>query len=743
VISVSGLVAQFFGEGNDLVLEELPANLREVIDPWANRAERADGGIAFLPRSSGGRLWWYGFAPDPRARRELLGLLDAWIGPTSSDLVRSRGRLDQSDGFDARLSEVRPGTVLRFEVLPRTGSTSKDAKLDVRHALRRMVRLLDERPPSEFQAARSPAEVLEDLGHALAAGEHGLALALLDELRSSGDLDETNLAFLRMRVLAGLRLWQEVLSDPVLPEVLSMRRPPGVSRAVQQAVYGAHLELLDREERDEDLLAAFAQVQDEYAGVERGSPPPRSRGELVVQFLYALSAEPGIREGIVHRLLGAADVMTVGLRQRLGRLQATAEPAARVTLPEVDPLTEATNRFFAGDAVGALDAVVGIQPSLAAVRLAVLAAADIGTPEAARKAGALLDRDPAFRDQVVASGALGRDSVEKVESLNAPGRPDSWASWFTRLAGGASRDEAVAWAREGADEWPRLEEADALARLVDSTDAVLGVLGEVAGQFLSVHGDLLDGPARTSLAERLIAALAESGRTSPGVQAQALNLADILLSSEPTGEQITTALEWLGLLRAPMAAAATIDWQVDLLQTVTYYPVPDEATTARLDYINASLADLRRFRTALDRTALESIANACASVDMPLPTDFEHLLSGGTTTEEDVYGCLADRRVVLYSLMESASRRAADTLRRLVPSVDVVTTADHVGSDRLAELSKNADVFVMVTAAAKHSATGFIESHRKPKTLIHVNAKGSSALLRCLARLCDNSSRDS
>lgn len=735
---MSGVVERFFGEGNDLALADLPADLREVIDPWAERVERTDAGLAFLPRSSEGRLWWYCFAADSRARRELLGLLDAWVGPTWSDLTRSRGRLDPSDGFDTRLADDRPGTVLRFEVLPRTGGAARQTKLDVRHALRRMGRLLDERPPSEFQAARSAAEVLEDLGHAISAGEHGLAMALLDELRSSGDLDETNLAFLRMRVHAGLRLWDEVLSDPVLAETLDMRRPPGVTRAVQQAVYGAHLELLDVEERDGDLLDTFGKLQGQYKGLERGSPPPRSRPELIVQFLFALNAEAGIRTGIVERLFAEADAITIGLKQRLQRLKAAAEPAEPgVVAPQVDPLTDATNRFFAGDAVGALDVVAVMEPNSATVRLAVLAAADIGTPQAARKAMALLERDPAFRDHVVTSGTLGRDSVEKLESLTAAGGPDSWSSWFTRLEGGASREDAVAWVREGGDQWAPLEEGDALVRLADAPDAVLAVLGEVAGQFLSAHGDLLEAPARAQLAERLIAALAESGRTSRGVQAQALNLADILLLSGPTGEQVSSALDWLGLLRTSMAAAATVDWQVDLLQTVTYYPIPEGAIAARLDYVNGSLEDLRRFRTALDRTALESIANACGSADVPLPSDFEHLLAAGTATEEDLYACLADQRVVLYSLMESATRRAADILRRLVPSVDVVTTADHVGSDRLAKLSRNADLLVLATAAAKHAASEFIERERGDRAIVYVHSKGSSAILRELAHLCE------
>ena len=70
---------------------------------------------------------------------------------------------------------------------------------------------------------------------------------------------------------------------------------------------------------------------------------------------------------------------------------------------------------------------------------------------------------------------------------------------------------------------------------------------------------------------------------------------------------------------------------------------------------------------------------------------------------------LGGPKIVMYSLLESSSRRAAETLRRLVPSVDVVTVADHVGNDRLAELSRNADIFVIVTASAKHAASEFIE----------------------------------
>ena len=53
-----------------------------------------------------------------------------------------------------------------------------------------------------------------------------------------------------------------------------------------------------------------------------------------------------------------------------------------------------------------------------------------------------------------------------------------------------------------------------------------------------------------------------------------------------------------------------------------------------------------------------------------------------------------------------------------------------VGGSRL---SRNADVFVVVTASAKHAATNFIAAERGLRPTLKVNSRGSSAILRALA----------
>ncbi len=725
------VTSSFFGSGNDIDVTVLPHDLRSSIEQWVRAADRGDA-PAYLPRVREGRLWWYGAAPDERVRREMIEHLDAWIGPTYSDLASQRGRLDLTDEFDLRLDRSARGRWLRFEVLPRTGSGSGDAKLAVRAALRRLSVLYDNRPPSEFAGLRAPAAVLDDLGHALAAADGNLADVLLAELAASGDLDASNIAYLRLRVLASLSRWTDVLSDEALEDVLSMRRPPGVSRAVQRAVYEVHLTGLDAAEQDEALLHEVDSLLPRYGPLLTSAPPAASRAEAVLQFAAALVRDAESTSGVLERLLGRAETLAPGLSRRLERMRAGLRPLVAPAVVR-DPLEEASTRYAQGDAVGALEAALRSGASVPAARLACLAAADIGTVEAARAAlGALT---PGAREAIRSSGAVGSHLLQVLDAVTAEGAPVSWEDWLTRLASVVDRADAVSWAHEHGEQWPALPQERVNDLLSRASDEMLQVLGEVAGLFLAAHVEELTGETRALIAERLLAALATGGRTSAAVRVQVLHLTDVLLQAEASGHLVVSALEWLGVLREAMASAATVDWQVDLLQSLSYHPVPAPAAPQRQEFVFGALNDLRRHRLGLDRLSLVAVAAACESLGVEVPDDIARLTVDDGTVSDGGLACVAGRRVLIYSLMESAARRAAETLRRLVPTVDVITRADHVGSDSLRDACVNSDVIVVVTAAAKHAATEFI-SRARGGPIVFVNSKGSSAILRGLAASC-------
>lgn len=728
------VAARFFSAGNDLDLNRAPKQLRDAVEPWLARMRTDRGPVAFLPRLKGTRLWWYGIAPDAKGRRELLGLLDSWIGPTYSDLPLSRGRLDLSDPFDGWLGDALESRVLRFEVLPSEGANIDQARTAVRRLLRALDQLITDRPPSAVTAPRPSSEILDDLGHAISALDGGLAERFLEELRDGADLDETNLAFQRLRVLAGFERWQDVLGDRSLRDLLELRRPPGVSRVIQRAVYEVHLSVLDRQERDRELAEAAEDVFERFEGLMSGSPEPRSRPEMLLQFLAALRTTTEGGRGWMDRLLQEAEAIDVGMSARLERLRRSIETQVEPIQP-TDPFEEAQARYWAGDAIGALEVARGLPAKQNVLRLAVLAAADIGTSDAARNAIDLLEAaGPGVRETLQRSSPL-RAALSSLDGLVQEGAPRDWGSWFARIADGAARDDAIRWVQEVSEEWPTLEAARLLQMVGGADDKTLAVVGEVAGTLLSAHAASLRPEDIAAIAHQILEALALSGRTSAGVRVQALNLADLLLAGEPSAPTVTAALEALTVLTAAMASSATIDWMVDVLETVTYYPVPQESDAARIRFVHDTMSHLRRMRTSLDRVQLEGVSSCLASIGMDMPGDLEQLRSLEVDREADRYSCLSGQHVVIYSLMESASRRAAETLRRLVPTVRVETTAEHVGTDHLADLSRNADVFVVVTAAAKHAATDFIESNRAGPLML-INSKGASALLRGLAEVC-------
>lgn len=180
------------------------------------------------------------------------------------------------------------------------------------------------RPSSEFDAPRTTVEVLDDLGHAISAQDRRVALACLHELEATADLDQTNLAFMRLRLYAGLLDWAAILSDQDLHHILAMRRPLGVTRVIQRAVYANYFATADHEGRDSDLLAATHALPQQFLALATGAVTHR-RSEVVVEFLLALqAANPSTA---LARLIGEADVIEEGLAARLRKLLPADEAA--------------------------------------------------------------------------------------------------------------------------------------------------------------------------------------------------------------------------------------------------------------------------------------------------------------------------------------------------------------------------------------------------------------------------------
>ena len=684
---MNSLVEEFFGVGNELDLTSLPDYMRTQLDGWIRSLGSAER-TSFLPREIDGGLFWYVFTPNDRRANEILELLSAWVGPTYSDITTKRGRLNPGDPFDSKIAYLADVAVLRFEVLPRSGTAqAPTAKRFVRDALGRLATLLDHRPASEFQIAKSTPEILDDLGHALSARDRNSVDLALGSLAANGDLDTLNQSFVRVRALASLEDWDELLEDRSISDLLQVSKPPGVTRAIRRAVFNRYFATLAASERDSELLDAARRLPLEYRLIAHG-PPATHADELTFQVVLALSSDPPLHTHLVEGMASNGDKLRLGLESRLLRLISAASKPSVEARTDISPEAVAFALYAAGDPVGALGAVLDVPPTPGTVRVAVLAAADIDDKSTARTALHYIAAEPDIRDEAARSKQI-RNAMWALEQTAGSDMPSDWPTWLDQIAGGTDMVAALDAVPMDFSLWAPMSFADLLARLNAMDDDSLMVFGEVSGQFLAAHRDAIEGAglAGAALGRRLLAALAVSFKASPGVRAQTLNLVDIAFSGSFTPLEYSETVGYVNAIRRTNGASGTVEWQADLFQMVTSYPKSNDATGALDDFVSSALEDFIAFRYGLSLVTIRAIRIVCEEYPLEFPPILADLLRDDAA-EANQYAYLAGKKVGLYSLMEGSAGRAAQLLRSLVPTVEVRSSPTRSARRRLGKLAR-------------------------------------------------------
>lgn len=728
---MSDLVSAFFGPGNQLALGMIPAQSLIQVNEWIRLLESPDR-TSFLPREFEGQLFWYVFTPNDRRANEILDLLSAWIGPTYSDISANRGRINLADAFDSKIAHLAHMPVLKFEVLPRVGHPDAAAsKRHVREALVRLTTLLDTRPASEFQLPRSTPEILDDLGHAVSARDLDAVGRALEDLAQNGDLDTVNLSFVRVRALASLGDWDALLEDRSIDDLLQVARPPGVTRALRRAYFHRYFASLATAERDVELLRVAKDLDLKIRSLGQG-PSAKHPDELFYQVLLALTSEPPLPRDLAERMVADSDQLRMGLQPRLHRLIAAAE-GQRAGPPTLNPEAAAFALYAAGDSATAFTYTLELPLTPATARLAVLCAADIDEKPAAELALRYLSAEPSLRNDLTRSKQI-RTALNGLERLVESEKPSDWSSWLDQVARGGDAASAIDATPRDFEQWPPLGFADLAAKIEAMKDDSLMVFGEISGPFLAAHREVIDeaGALGTSLARQLLAALAVSLKSSAGVRTQTLNLIDLAFSGSFTGSGYSDIVGYLRDIRTTNSSAGTAEWQADLFQAVTSYPRSTDSAGSMDLFVSDSLQDFIAFRYGLSLVSIRAIKIVCDEYPLDFPPVLADLIKE-SDQEAQKFSYLAGKSVAIYSLMESAAGRAAQVLRTLVPSIDLKLFSDKVGGAApLTHASSTVDIFVIVTAAAKHAATEFIEAKRGNREIVRVNAKGTSAILNAL-----------
>lgn len=750
------LLETFFGPGNDLTLEELGDVAHERLRPWIERW-RQGRGPAFLPRVRGSDLFWYGLMRDPHQRREVQELLVHWVGPACSDVDERRGTIDKADPFDSSLDTLLSERIVRLQVWPQSDTgVDPEAREKVRERLEGLVRALDSRPARRKPTRTALPALLDDLDLAATSGDEARATGLLQELEDRRLLDAPNTLFVAVRVWSLLGRHERVVRSDVLDELDGLRLPAGAVRHIARSAYQVWM-------RDADLRGdyeALHQLRSELPGALRHVLRQGQMSEdrpVVVARSVVLGDEPAIQQilqdiiprepHLVSLVGGSSGTPVRGADAR----EAPEESGPVAVLASDQDMDVTANEGLIGGAPpverslsqqltqlygdGAYEAVISVAESadtqldVSACTIVVLSAVEVGSNRTASIAIELVQRSLGAVDDVDWPGRLVRGAASELLQLARDPEIaiDSWDAWFEAVTSGRQIGDEVL---DSSADWPPMSPDAFLETLEGLTDP--NVLSPVIGRLRAAHAPILDDSGRSKMARTLLTVLAFSDRSNATIRVATYDLVVEALDAGLDEDEAVDLVATVSDLLIGQLNAGTVSWMIDVRSELgDALAVSHTETLAALD--RRLLEKLRPLEAAISRADWDAYATLLKQVGLELPPDIAARLA--EKEESDPLGCLAGMKILLYSLRQRAARQAAARLRA-VEGVEVTLSAEHGGSSQLSGQVVGADIVVVVTAAAKHAATDFIES-AGPQELIRVNSTGMSGILAALEERCE------
>jgi hypothetical protein len=722
-------LALFFGPGNLIDLEDIDSN--PSLRPWLRRVRQNPWSPTLLPRRTpDGITWYYALASNPQQLRWLASLVMAFVGPSYSTFRGDLTPYEPTDDLEIAVKEFTADCYFRF-----TG------KKGAWNAICRMNAVLSRQPIRREIEYRGPDRLLRDFESTLTVQDRVAAESVLRELSSGKYFDSLNSAFLRVRLLGEFRAWTELLALPELPDLLVVRRPRVVTSYLLEAAY--FTELVHFEESG-DSLGAVAHFRD---SVETRFPTlwlTRSGfttpGALKILMLAAV-AGPQTDSATRDRILSVP-----GLNERDRKwLQALGE-AIPITVVRPIPTREAAERAVLELNYDlAWEIARSIDPSFNAGSILLTCAVAIDSLPVRRAVLDLLNSYPQdiqtrLRSERVA--ALHWREIEgERSSENTPipaivAAPCSWLEWIDALFSGVQVQRLVAIARANESEWDlrhvflmpggveRLVDAFDRPKSIDQENAFGSVLPLLhrAAERLEPEDRVRLKPVYLRIRERLL--MGDPSLADLDLHNDVLR---VLLSNGLSVDEYRIALSDIRGVWATIQSPSTVAWVLDLLDLLVESPCADAATRANLP--PAILPLLIRHRGRLDDGFAALFNSLCTEIGL-LEFRLAKVEDSGVAPGASAF---AGKTILIYTLQPEVAGRVKQMIEDAASDATVHVSSDMVGSDRLRNVTRQADIVVLASRSAKHAATEFIEKQMRPGAAkVWAAGKGSVSMWRSL-----------
>jgi hypothetical protein len=703
---------------------------------------RADADVTILPRSNGSQpVVWYVLCRSARTARFVREELRGFIGATYSNLQVQSTALSSNDSIDAAVLETYGLNAFKFEV-------PFELRKPVRERLAGYLALRVERPNRLTLQIRTAGQILKDFEYALLAGSAESASALIEELRSGGYLNATNLLFLEVRALASKRNWDEIANHRDLGSLLALQRPLRVTEALVTAIYNVKLKRFEEAKDASGAVAAFRSIFESFSDLYRFRGK-MDTPEVDASFLLAGAVNPAQNPDLAADIIAKAEQRKAENLDFLRLLRAQL-PGDVVTF-DID-LRGTLRAFGLGEIERAAEMAIALPASYERTALLLRCAKDLDTLESAQIAlhsfQELSESDKSRITTNVVLSKLLNHFLGLSTASNSTGQedeavplPNDWETWFVGLSNNVPWLGALEAASRGSHEWD-------LNALIGSPERCLRlsnlILEERSNWAKTAFRDALphlieffqievaDSRLR-GIYDALFLAVSVDDEISIS-QMQVLNrLADMRLEVGANVDEYSGIAEELSSAIYRLDSPAVMDGALEACELLVSRP--SGSAEKRLAVFAATSACLSKWHRRASNAQLVLFALLCDELGAGFSTAVS-IPKVQEDQDEISWSRLSGLAIALYSLQEGAVKRAASLLRKMIGETKIDVFSDHVGgSHALKTAAQHADIFVITTAAAKHSATMFIEAKR-PKSLptLYANGQGTSSIIQTLTR---------
>ncbi len=657
-----------------------------------------------------------------------------FVGSTYSTFRGERAQLNLENPVELAIYEFTGGAALKI-----CGKAT-----DVWEALERMRRVGERRVKRIADIPQPTGRVLRDFYMALQAGDRIAAESSLQYLVDQHRLDTLNLLFLRVQLLAELGQWNELLALRELANLLQVRRPFAVTQALLKAVYRTKLQHFEDDNAPGSAVTYFQEVVfPHYSNlftVRAGSQVPEVLKLFMLLAVAGKPTNPALRDELL-----AIPQIPASDRIYLQKLAALL-PDMTPEVENIGELQQAELLSKSGDFDRAFSLLGNTPPSEEKVRLLLQCAYELQTLAAEKAALQAFDELTANEQRALVKTRWNQNFLTQLRGSQAA-IPANWLEWLSQLNKQPTWERAVSTARQGATEWDinslliapygSIAEFSELLNKVGSTSE--SILHESLPYLLQFFQKDEQFPRRefVTLYYWLLELLVISTQGSDADLVLFNDLAIALLTIGIDADKYTEILNYALELWKEFASPKKIDWAMDLIDILVWYPSPTQEK--RQQFLFAVAETMRRFQERIDEAQWQLFRNLVRDLQLTasLPDllgEKAILIEPNIEIEANIFHKLKGKSILIYTLTETVAIRVKGILETACQEVTVHLSHDKGGNDRLRQWVKNSHLVVMVTASAKHAATDFIESHRPLQLapILLVNSKGSAGMLRVI-----------